>query len=142
MKILRLLDLRKQQEQQARTIFNQCLVYWKMELQRLDNLKKELLLMEGLLHEQEKLRISIWQQYAKYLAGFREIVQTQRQQVEGKRSDMEKARLHWDKCRKEKEKMETLAEKREEIIKEKEKKIVQNELDEIGRTFVLRNREM
>jgi len=137
-KILRLLDLREQQEQQAKGIFSQNLAYWKLELGRLDNLKKELLQVEGLLHEHEKLRVNIWQQYAKYLTKLRDMIKTQKQQVEKKRGDMEKARLHWEKCRTEKEKMEVLLKKRAEIKREREKTMAQNELDEIGRAIILR----
>jgi len=137
-KILRLLDLRKQQEKQARGIFSQALRCWQLEAHRLDNLRGELVQVKDLLHKQERLQINIWQRYTKYIAKLEEMIKIQREQVEEKREDMEKARLDWEESRMEKEKMEVLLKKRREVQEERQRMLGQRELDEIGRAMVLR----
>lgn len=132
MKIVRLLEFRKQQEQQAKGVLSQRVGQLREELNRLQSLKEELLRTENLSFQQVEFPVALLQQRACYLDRLQGWIREQQEQVKKSRDRVQQARAKWEECRLEKEKMEKLMEKWEERQREREKVLTQRYLDEIG----------
>lgn len=132
MKIKRLLEFRRQQEQQAKDILSLRVAELREELKRLQSLREELLQAEKMLLRQVSFPAAVLQQHGCYLDRLRNRIQKQQEQVERSRDRVQKAREKWEECRVEKEKMEKLLEKWEERQRERERTLTQRFLDEMS----------
>lgn len=132
MKFRRLLEFRKQQEQQAKDVLSLRIAEFREELNRLQRLQDELLQLENMLLQEVKFPAALLRQYSCYLDRLQDRIEEQLEEVERSRDRVRKAREKWEGCRVEKEKMEKLVEKWEERQRERENILAQRFLDEMS----------
>jgi flagellar export protein FliJ len=138
MKLIRLLQLKEQQEKQGRLLLQQAQGKLQEERARLNFILKQTTSAGNYFPEGAILGSEFLTTYTHYLAALRSAKHRQQEQVAKAKNDVKKALQSWEELRKDKEKLEKVTQRSREIQMAKEQRLEQAEHDEIGLQLIFR----
>lgn len=142
MKLLHILNLRKQEERQAWVALSRAQRSLVKESRRLREIQAQWQQAVALLARETALLVGFFRQYSCYLERLRSAIRDQEERVAKAEENVRAAREEWERRRVEREKVERLLQRRQEAERARENALEQANLDEIGRLLFLQRQQL